>query len=263
MTVSAYVLLTCVVTFFLIAFGTRTDNQILLALSQATPAFAALLLCVVLPKRRSNFGQLRLFRLGGWRWYVLAFLLPAIPIAISYLSALSFGFVAFHWPQNSGEWQMLMFRYTVGYFVTIFVGPFIWALSEEIGWRGFLQSKLVSRVGARAGILLTGLVWAVWHYLFIFWGGYYDVGNLWLNTALFTLTVVPMAFVIGWVRLRSASLWPVVIFHAASNAAWQVWNYSVTPIDARWVYVAGETGIVNVFIWTALACLAWNRLSPE
>ncbi len=90
MTVSAYVLLTCVGTFLLITFGTRTDadDQILLALSQATPAFAALLLCVVLPKRRSNFGQLGLFRLGGWRWrwYVLAFLLPAIPIALSYLS---------------------------------------------------------------------------------------------------------------------------------------------------------------------------------
>ena len=158
---------------------------------------------------------------------------------------------------------MLLFRYTVGYVVATFVGPVIWALGEEIGWRGFLQGRLVGGVGARAGVLLTGLVWAVWHYIFIFWGGYYEVGNLWLNTGLFTLTVIPMGVVIGWVRLRSASLWPVVIFHAASNTAWQVWNYSVTPIDPRWIYVAGEAGIVNAVVWILLAWLVWNKLSRK
>ena len=260
LTVGAYVLITYGITLLAVVTGTQTNNQILLALSQATPAFMALLLCTALPNRKLNFSQFGLHRLGGWRWYVLAFSLPAVPIALGYLGAVALGFVAFQWPQTSGEWQALLFRYTVGYVVATFVGPFVWALGEETGWRGFLQSKLVGSVGARAGVLLTGLAWAVWHYIFIFWGGYYEGGSLWLNTGLFTLTVVPMAVVIGWVRLRSASLWPVVIFHAASNATWQVWNYSVTPLDPRWIYVAGEAGIVNIVVWVVFAWLVWNKL---
>jgi membrane protease YdiL (CAAX protease family) len=78
-----------------------------------------------------------------------------------------------------------------------------------------LQPKLTTLLGLRQGILATGIIWAVWHYIFIFFGNYYDADNIFIDTALFTITIVLMSFSIGWIRWASKSVWPCVIFHSA------------------------------------------------
>ena len=35
---------------------------------------------------------------------------------------------------------------------------------EEIGWRGFLLQRLTGRFGFSLGCLISGCIWAVWHY---------------------------------------------------------------------------------------------------
>ena len=37
------------------------------------------------------------------------------------------------------------------------------ALFEEVGWRAWLQPRLVNRLGVRRGIAVTSLIWAFWH----------------------------------------------------------------------------------------------------
>ena len=34
---------------------------------------------------------------------------------------------------------------------------------EEIGWRGYMQPRLLARFGFWPGIGLTALIWAIWH----------------------------------------------------------------------------------------------------
>ncbi|WP_405160702.1 CPBP family intramembrane metalloprotease [Nocardia sp. NBC_01499] len=48
-------------------------------------------------------------------------------------------------------------------FVVFFVVQLIGATGEEIGWRGFLQPLLETRMRRFAAIAVTGAVWALWH----------------------------------------------------------------------------------------------------
>lgn len=46
------------------------------------------------------------------------------------------------------------------------------ATGEEIGWRGYLVPELTKWLGPRAAWLLSGAVWAVWHWVGIIWSEY-------------------------------------------------------------------------------------------
>ncbi|MFI7003526.1 CPBP family intramembrane glutamic endopeptidase [Nocardia sp. NPDC050175] len=48
-------------------------------------------------------------------------------------------------------------------FVVFFVVQLIGATGEEIGWRGFLQPLLETRMRRLVAIAVTGAVWALWH----------------------------------------------------------------------------------------------------
>lgn len=39
----------------------------------------------------------------------------------------------------------------------------IFAFFEEIGWRAWLLPRLVDRVGGRNGVVVTSIIWALWH----------------------------------------------------------------------------------------------------
>jgi uncharacterized protein len=91
------------------------------------------------------------------------------------------------------------------------------ALGEEIGWRGFLAPLLARRLG------FTVLVWCSWlpWFLFYLWlfflaGSYsqtaFGLQALTIGTLLFGLNVL-----LVWLRMRTGSLWPPVLFHAVHN----------------------------------------------
>ena len=51
-------------------------------------------------------------------------------------------------------------------FAAMLLGPLlngIPALGEELGWRAFLLPRLTKRMSTRRAVLLSGLVWGVWH----------------------------------------------------------------------------------------------------
>jgi len=91
------------------------------------------------------------------------------------------------------------------------------AFGEELGWRGWLVPNLLP-LGRWPALLLSGLVWSLWHAPIILLGynfGYTDIRGL----ALMTGFCLPLGVLLGWLRLRTASLWPAVVAHGAVNAA--------------------------------------------
>ncbi|KNY07564.1 CPBP family intramembrane glutamic endopeptidase [Microbacterium sp. GCS4] len=91
------------------------------------------------------------------------------------------------------------------------------ALGEELGWRGWLLTAL-RPLGTWPTLLLSGVIWGLWHSPVILLG--YNFGRTDASGVLFmTVGCVAWGVLLGWLRLRSASIWPAVVAHGSLNAA--------------------------------------------
>jgi membrane protease YdiL (CAAX protease family) len=94
----------------------------------------------------------------------------------------------------------------------------LFAMGEELGWRGFLQGQLTARMGTTGGIALLGLIWAFWH-LPVLLAGYNYPEHPLLSAFLFTpIELVAIAFFLGWLTVRAGTFWPAAIAHGAGNS---------------------------------------------
>ncbi|HAT1376165.1 TPA: CPBP family intramembrane metalloprotease [Corynebacterium striatum] len=82
------------------------------------------------------------------------------------------------------------------------------AVGEEIFFRGFLQGIITQRWNAGAGITVQGLLFGLIH-----------LPLAMLDISLIPLFVLQIAtgFTMGWLREKSASLWPGATVHATIN----------------------------------------------
>jgi len=90
---------------------------------------------------------------------------------------------------------------------------------EEFGWRAYLLPKLMP-LGGRKAMLLIGLIWGIWHWPVIFMGyeyGFNYPGYPWAGPLLFIWITFGLGIFLGWLTLRSKSIWPAVIGHGAIN----------------------------------------------
>jgi uncharacterized protein len=131
----------------------------------------------------------------------------------------------------------------------------LWAAGEEIGWRGYMLTRLVA-AGVPRPLFASGLIWAAWHLPLILTGVYASGPSPLISAALFMGTVVGVALVIGVLRLRSGSVWPAIVLHAAWNSLIQnpFDRSSVGPSATIWVgesgaLVAAVTLIVGVIVY--------------
>jgi len=91
------------------------------------------------------------------------------------------------------------------------------SVGEEVGWRGWLLPSLMP-LGTWPALLLSGAIWGLWHSPLILLGYNFGHASL-LGVALMTMGCVMFGILLGWLRLRSGSVWPAVVAHGAFNAA--------------------------------------------
>ena len=80
------------------------------------------------------------------------------------------------------------------------------AVCEEFAFRGLILTGLKVRFGAARAILVSGLIFGLFHF----------ISELGLWQRLIGTTA--LGFALGWVRVRTGSLWPGVALHATNNA---------------------------------------------
>lgn len=123
------------------------------------------------------------------------------------------------------------------------VGKTSRALGEEIGWRGFLVPELNKVVGFTGVSVISGLMWAAYHFPVLLFGDYNKGAPAWYSLTCFTLMVVADSFILAWLTLRSRSLWPAAIFHGSHNLFIQSIFTPLTRDKGRTNYIIDEFGI--------------------
>jgi len=92
------------------------------------------------------------------------------------------------------------------------------ALGEEIGWRGWLVPRL-QPLGTVPMVLVSGVIWGLWHAPLILLGYNYPGLPGWLGLAAMCGMTTAFGAVLAWLRLASGSVWPAALGHGALNAS--------------------------------------------
>lgn len=209
----------------------------LLPVMMLTPAIAALV--VTFTMRIPSRGERARF-LGLWPlrpakrvvWLMVAgWLVPPLLVALGIVLAAALGFVQLDLTfaafsaevakaLSAGAPMPPIEVVVISQIVMIPFGALlnsVLAFGEELGWRGWLVPAL-RPLGTWPTLLLSGAIWGVWHSPLILLG--YNFGRTDITGVLFMIGgCMAWGVLLGWLRLRSASVWPAVLAHGSLNAA--------------------------------------------
>lgn len=208
-----------------------------------------------------------------WKWGSsnynwLGYLIPIFYTVPLYLVVWFTGLGAFNWDavkkiSSESGWQNFPPALVLLLFVLLtgtlgMVGKLSRALGEEIGWRGFLVPELAKVVGFPKVALISGLMWAVYHYPVLLFADYNAGGPAWYGLSCFTVMVVADSFILAWLTLRSQSLWPAAIFHASHNLFIQSICTPLTRDTGKTAYIIDEFGVGLVVTIVVAAVIVWR-----
>lgn len=177
-------------------------------------------------------------RAEPWVWAFIALIPMTVALAAVYAWQLRPNHVL-------GGASFLAFFATPGLWRSILSGP----LGEELGWRGYLQPRLMRRFTPLTTSMIVGVIWGIWHYpLYV-----HSIFSTVSGAAGFTLTTVCYSIIITAVYNHSrGSILVAVLFHwfinTLPNGVFHVFG------TVHWQLVANEM-IYGYCIVTALVLI--------
>jgi membrane protease YdiL (CAAX protease family) len=190
------------------------------------PGLAAIIVTRFVEKK--PLSSLNLRRLGPARNYLIAWLVPiALSVATGLLTwltgagKLDLEFTAIRksleqaQTTQMGPVMVIMIQLAIAFTL----GPLfntLFALGEELGWRGFLLVRL-ERLGQLRAILLSGIIWGIWHAPAIIQGHNYP-GQPVLGVFMMIVFCVLFGTILSWLFFRSRSPWTAALGHGSLNA---------------------------------------------
>jgi membrane protease YdiL (CAAX protease family) len=229
-----------------------------------TPTIAALLIAWRWP----GAGGVRnlLEPLTRWRvhvgWYVLALLGPIPLLLLGNLIYVMFGGAAPHqWlamPSGTAEGGMSAVAFTIG---AVIAG----AIGEELGWRGFGQSRLQAGIGALWAAIVIGLLWSTWHLWPVAVPGGFLLFN-WTDFPQTYLRLTSTAVLYAWLfNSTRGSLLVVLLAHGAFNIDNSIVQTPASDVHTIPIIVAILHGLaaLGVVLATDPRTLTWRRRSGE
>jgi len=207
--------------------GGLEKNPMLVPLGMFTPMLSALVVQKL--AKRSILGNQGLgFRLGRLRYWVLAPAGCVISILLSF--PLSFlmtpGLMASgsEVVANTGRLALpseglgLTATLLLAFTLTLTVGPVLNLpifLGEEVGWRGFMNPRLIALLG-RPGLILGGAIWALWHLPMILLGHNYP-RHPWLGLLVWVPICICLNILLEAARRAGQSIFPAALSHGIIN----------------------------------------------
>jgi len=215
---------------------------------------------------RPNFRQ-------GWRYWLAGWFLPVVMTLAG--SALFFVILPQYFDPSLSALKQLMTKspsvaslslwtvFIIQIIQGVLISPIVNSIAtfgEEFGWRAYLLPKLMP-LGGRKAMLLIGVIWGIWHWPVIFMGyeyGFSYPGYPWVGPLLFIWVTFGLGIFLGWLTLRSKSIWPAVIGHAAINgiagaAVFAIAGKPNTLLGPLPVGIIGSVGFavvaIAIFVW--------------
>lgn len=165
---------------------------------------------------REGFDDISL-RVSDRRSLLTAWALPVAMLALAYGAAWATGLARFQTPGGvpASMGAGTAFALSLGFALvqgTVFTA--LGAAGEELGWRGYLLTRLVD-AGVKRPVLASALAWAAWQLPLVVSGRYGLASPTALSATLFVVGLVAHAYVLAKLRLSSGSVWPAIIYRAS------------------------------------------------
>lgn len=208
-----------------------------------TPGIVGVVLSWIFGSRGRDIG----FKVGRWQDYALSYAFPVAAAALVFVALIVSGIDHFgvdpHLVEKYGSVRGVLMKALV-------IGPIVGAafglvsgLGEEIGWRGFLHSRLMN-LNSPHPFLLTGAIWAVWHWPLILFSNYATSNHPFFSLTMFTIMTMSMSVFMGWMRVRSGTVFTAALIHGVHN----LWIQGIYPAflekkGALDPYFGGESGV--------------------
>lgn len=170
----------------------------------------------------------------NFKYYLFAWFGPAV---LTFLGAVIY-FVVFkeQFDSNMGyalnifetqgiDLQSAQLRSTIiSQFITgILLGPilnFVTCFGEEWGWRGYLMPKMMEKFGFLPMVLITGVIWGLWHLPLTIMGHNYGTdyaGYPYLGIFAMCIFCIVMGCIFSFLSIKTGSCIPAVIAHGSLN----------------------------------------------
>jgi membrane protease YdiL (CAAX protease family) len=228
-----------------------------------SPGIAAILTCLFFQRNLRGLG----WKLGKPRYLLLSYALPLFVGLVTY-SAI--------WISGVGKFEVITpFGHTtsgvvgldnppleVAFPIMLTVGlllRMVFALGEEIGWRGLLVPHLAEMMPLRRAALLSGVIWAAYHLPGLLLLDYYSGGRF-KSVVFFFIMAIGASVIMAWLRMTSGSLWTGATFHAGHNLAIQGIFDHFTVDTGNTTFFAGEFGLGLALAYSVAAVWFWKRM---
>jgi membrane protease YdiL (CAAX protease family) len=181
------------------------------------------------------------------RWMIVAYAVPAVAAVLVLLISVLIGIGEFQLEGLKLIVNRLVFAPTFGVLLGL-----IFALGEELGWRGFLYAR-IHDWDIETPNLLNGIIWAVWHWPLILFLDYASSPQPAVSLVLFTISIVAFSVFQGQLRRISKSVWAPALAHAAHNTWVQAIYPSFYKAGALDPFFGGESGVILAVLYLLLA----------
>lgn len=232
------------------------------------PAILTILIVIITKEGLKSIN----WKLGKPIYLIYAAFIPSILAltSIIIISSLGWGEIT-HFNYVGNKFEILKGRFIMGqgtqsivyfifnYILTTFVFSIVsglFAFGEELGWRGYLQNRMIYKKGILSGIVILGLIWGFWHFPIILNGYNYPENPILGAFILFPFTTIFASFFLAWLTLKAKSFWPAVIAHGSVNAF-------IGSFVAGMDYQNGNRLYADIFVlilWGLIAFLSYKSI---
>ena len=161
--------------------------------------------------------------------------------------------------------EMLMLIQTVQ---ALFLAPilnFVTCFGEEWGWRGYLLPKVSGLLPTVPTLLVTGVIWGLWHAPMTIIGHNYGLGYWgfpFTGIAMMCLFCVVLGVLMSYVTLKTGSCIPAILAHGAVNGIAAIGIYFTADGGNPFIGPA-PTGIIGLIPFAIAAAFMVIHLNKS